>query len=147
MREELAESIRQHELRNIRLHYPLQPEVVPEVQAAADVLLLSLLPGGAEHALPSKLIYYLFSQRPVVASVDQAGPPGRIIQDADCGYVVTQGDARALADRLIALADDPAPLQILGDNARCFADENFLKENALRYACDLIEEVGRGCGS
>ncbi len=147
MRGDLESQIERKGLKNVELIYPLEPEQVPEVQAAADVLLLSLLPGGAEHALPSKLIHYLFSQRPVVASVEGDGPPARIIREAQCGYVVSQGNARELADRLVALADDRSSLQDLGENARRFADEHFLKENALRHACDLIEEVGNRAAS
>jgi glycosyltransferase involved in cell wall biosynthesis len=142
MRQEIESLIQQKELANIRVIYPLEPGDVPEVQSAADVLMLSLLPGGAEHALPSKLISYLFSQRPVVASVNSDGPPGRIIRDGGCGSITRQGNAQDLADQLERMADDRPSLTELGENARRFAEEHFSKDNALRRACNLIEEVG-----
>jgi glycosyltransferase involved in cell wall biosynthesis len=142
VREEIEAMIRHKGLDNIRMIYPLEPGDVPEVQAAGDVLLLSLLPGAAEHTTPSKLIYYLFSQRPVLASVKDDGPPARIIHDGKCGYVIRQGDPKDLAEKLEKLANDRAILQKLGDNARHYAEEHFLKDNILPSICDMIEKVG-----
>jgi len=141
MRETIEGAIRQKALENIQLIYPLKPEEVAEVQAAADVLLLSLLPGAAEHATPSKLIFYMFSQRPVLASVHAGSPPARIIQDAKCGYVIRQGDPQELAAKLEQMADDRISLQQLGENARRYAEENFLKDNLLPRVCNLLEQI------
>jgi glycosyltransferase involved in cell wall biosynthesis len=142
MREHIQSMIRQKRLDNIQVIFPLNPKEVPTVQAASNVLLLSLLPGCAEHTTPSKMIFYMFSQRPVVASVKAGGPPARIIEDAKCGYVISQGDAKSLAERLMSMADDRASLQELGDNARQFAEANFMKDQVLPRVCDLIEQVG-----
>ncbi len=144
MRKEIESLVKQKGLGNIRLIYPLKPEEVPEVQAAADVLMLSLLAGGADHALPSKLIYYLLSQRPVIASVKEDGPPSRIVRDAKCGYVTQQGCPQDLAYHLEKMADNRISLGELGENARSFAEEHFLKENVISGVCELIEEVGKG---
>jgi colanic acid biosynthesis glycosyl transferase WcaI len=143
MREELQAMIQQRGLQNIRVIYPLKPEEVPEVQAASDVLILSLSPGAAEHALPSKIIFYLFSQRPVLASVEENGPPARVIREAQCGSLIHQGDPHDLAKKLENMADDHTSLQRLGDNARRYAEEHFLKENILPRVCNLIEQIGQ----
>lgn len=143
MRKEIEVLIQQKGLKNIKAIYPLNPEDVPKIQAAADVLLLSLLPGGADHALPSKLIYYLFSQRPVIASVRNDGPPGRIISEGKCGYVVKQGCSLDLAEHIERVADDRTSLRQVGENARSYAEEHFSQEKVLPRFGDLIEKVGR----
>jgi len=143
MRKEIELLIHQKGLENIKVIYPLKPEDVPEVQAAADVLMLSLLAGAADHALPSKLIYYMLSQRPIIASVNNDGPPGRIIREAKCGYVVRQGSPQDLADQLEKVADNRSSLQQLGENASRYVEEHFSKEIVLPRFCDLIEKVGR----
>ena len=141
MREHIETSIRQKSLDNINLIYPLQPEEVPTVQAAADTLMLSLQPGAAEHATPSKLIFYMFSQRPILASVNPDSSPAQIIQSANCGYVIRQGDPMALAARLEHMADHRDTLSQLGDHARQYAEEHFLKDNVLPRLCDLLEQI------
>ncbi len=143
MRTEIEQQIQQRGLENIRLMYPLQPQEVPEVQAAADVLMMSLQIGSAEHTTPSKLLFYMFSERPVLASVKHDSPAAHIIQEADCGEVIKQGDAADLAQHLERLANHRSSLPQLGKNARRYAEEHFLKANALPRICDFIEEVGR----
>ncbi len=143
MREEIEAMIQRKDLHNIRMIYPLIPEDVPQVQAASDVLMLSLLPGAAEHATPSKLIFYLFSQRPVLACVKDDGPPAHIIRDAECGAVLPQSDPEALAAQLEQFANQRAALSVLGKHARYYAEEHFMKDNVLPRVCNLIEETGR----
>ena len=142
MRKEIEMKIQEKGLTNIQVIYPLKPEDVPEVQAASDVLMLSLLPGVADHTTPSKLMFYMFSTRPILAAVREDGPPARIIREAECGYVIPQNNAHDLADRLEKIADERASLKPLGQKARCYAEANFLKENALPVICNLIEKVG-----
>lgn len=141
MREQIETSIRQKNLDNISIIYPLQPEEVPEVQAAADTLMLSLQPGGAEHATPSKLIFYMFSQRPILASVNLNSSPAQIIQNSNCGYVIPQGDPIALASQLEYMADHQSALTQLGNHARKYAEEHFLKDNGLPRLCNLLEQI------
>jgi colanic acid biosynthesis glycosyl transferase WcaI len=140
-RSEIEELAEMRSLTNLVIVPSLAPDDVPEVQAAADVLLLSLMPGAAEHTTPSKLIYYLFSQRPVVAAVEPSGPPARIIMDAGCGSTVPQGDAHALAAELERLADDRQTLSQLGRRARQYAEAHFMKDAAVQRLCDLLERA------
>lgn len=143
MRKEVEQQIEQRGLDNIRLIYPLQPQDVPDVQAAADVLMMSLLIGSAEHTTPSKLLFYMFSERPVLASVKHDSPAAHIIEDADCGEVVQQGNAQDLARHLERMANHRSSLPQLGKNARRYAEAQFLKASALPRICDFIEQIGR----
>ena len=142
MRQVLQTKIAQEGLQNIRLVPSLDSNDVPEVQANADVLMLSLLPGAAEHTTPSKMIFYMFSQRPVLACVEANSPPARIINEAMCGYVVQQNDADDLAAHIVTLADHRSSLAKMGHNARSYAERNFAKEHVLPRICDLLERVG-----
>lgn len=142
-RQDVERMIKEQGLRNIQILYPLNPQDVPEVQAASDVLLLSLLPGGAEHALPSKLIYYMFSQRPILASVKHGSPPARVILDADCGNTIRQGEAEDLAESLIWMADNRSVLKSFGENARHYADAHFSKAIVLPDFCDTLEKIAK----
>jgi colanic acid biosynthesis glycosyl transferase WcaI len=142
LREEVEAAIRLKGLDNIKMIYPLKPEDVAEVQAAADVLVLSLLPCAAEHATPSKIVFYMFSERPILASVKYDSPSARLIQDSRCGYVIRQNDPLELASTLEKMANHRGCLDNFGKNARRYAEENFLKDSILPRVCDMIEEVG-----
>jgi colanic acid biosynthesis glycosyl transferase WcaI len=141
-REELAAGIEGRGLENIRVITPLEPDDVPAVQSAADVLLVSLRPDAASLTLPSKLIAYLPSARPVVASVDRDSAAADLVRESGCGVVTPAGDGAALAEALERLAVDPQQCRAFGAAARTAA-EQFRPERALPVVCDLLEDVSR----
>ena len=141
-REKLEEKIAALHLKNIQVIYPLHSNQVPEVQAAADVLLLSLSGEMSQSAAPSKLIAYMLSERPVVASISAKNAVGQILAEADAGFVLPPDDPQAVADLLIRLAEDRSSLQRLGENARRYAKDNFSKHVLLPRLADLLESTG-----
>ncbi len=62
------------------------------------------------------------------------------VQDEVTGYLVPHGDARALADRMLALAADPAVVERLGRAARTFA-EGLSWDAAARATLAQIEQA------
>ncbi len=146
MREEIEAQIEAQSLHNLRLIPTLTPDRVPETQAAADVLMMSLRPGAALHTTPSKLVFYLFSERPILGSVSDDSPAARLIRDAECGAVVRQGDGKELALRIEGMAEARNSLPAMGARARAYAVEHFERESVLPKICDMIEEVGAGRG-
>ena len=144
MREDIERQIDAQSLQNLRLIPTLTPDRVPETQAAADVLMMSLRPGAALHTTPSKLVFYLFSERPVLASVADDSPAARLVRDADCGVVVRQGDGKELAQRIEEMADARNGLQAMGARARVYAESQFERASVLPKICDMIEDLGAG---
>jgi len=131
LRESLEQEIKDKQLSNIRIIYPLNPSDVPLVQAAANVLLLSLTGAMAKNSAPSKQIVYMFSGRPIAANLMESDYPAQIIREADAGFILPPGDAQALADLLVKLAENPSQLEQMGRNAKSFALKNFGKSKIL----------------
>ena len=142
VREKLEKDIASLQLKNLQVIYPLRSGQVPQVQAAADVLLLSLSGEMSQSAAPSKLIAYMLSGRPVIASISAKNAVGQILIEADAGFVLPPDDPQAVADLLIRLAEDRSSLQRLGENARRYAKDNFSKHVLLPRLADLLESIG-----
>ncbi len=94
------------------------------VQAAADVLLITTRPGLALSEVPSKLMAYMLSGRPVLAMVEADSNTAQLIRRADCGLVATPGDPIALANCVEAMSVSPL-LRQWANNARSFAVDYF----------------------
>jgi phosphatidyl-myo-inositol dimannoside synthase len=60
---------------------------------------------------------------PVIGG-DSGGAPDAVI-DGDTGYVVTGGDVKLLADRLIELVADPAGAAAMGEKGRAWIDRDW----------------------
>ena len=121
---------RRRGLDNIRF-LPFQPaERVPEVQAAANVTLLTVHPVSSDSSFPSKLISYLAAGRPVVCSAPQDSGASRMVREAEAGLVVRPGDAAALAAAILRLAANPDACARMGASARRYFETHFTLDRA-----------------
>ena len=124
---------------NLRL-LPYQPrERLGEVQASADLSLLTLLRGRGRTSVPSKLQGYMAAGRPVLVSVDSDCDSARLVQRGGFGLVVPPCDPAAIADGICEARRDPNRLAAWGRAAR----ELFEGENAREPIVDRYEALLR----
>lgn len=122
-RSALEQDIACRGLENIEI-LPYRPrEQAHALMAAADVHVISLVPGLWGCAAPSKTYAVMAMARPFVAAVDAGSEPALIAEGCGCGAVVPAGDGEALANALLALRS--APREELGANARRAFEEQF----------------------
>jgi glycosyltransferase involved in cell wall biosynthesis len=107
-------------------------EKVPEIQNRSDVLVLGLKKGAAGFALPSKMIAYMLSKRPIIAYIDEDSEPADIIKKAKCGWVVPPENPFELSNTISSAMNlSEAALAKLGDNGFRFAINNFTRHDNL----------------
>ncbi|MFZ2089288.1 MAG: glycosyltransferase family 4 protein, partial [Desulfobaccales bacterium] len=96
-KEQVQQQAKASGLRNIRF-IPFQDRgVLSEVQATADVSVVTLAPGRGRTSVPSKVLGYMAAAHPVVAAVDEDCDTAQLIRQAGCGVVVHPGSGDALA--------------------------------------------------
>lgn len=101
---------------------------VPLLQSLADICVLPVRPGDSLSSIPSKLISYLFSAKPVFAIVDPGSDSERIILASKCGWVVNSGDVTAAVQQIKQIAaEDREELTRRGRNGRAYGLEHFAK--------------------
>lgn len=118
----------------------VSPDQVPAMQARADILLLPLKKGIAATALPSKMTAYMFSAKPIIASVDELSEVAHIIRENDCGWVAPPEDVNALARLMEETYNLPIKtLSVLGENALEFANVNLSQKYNLGKLAQVVE--------
>ena len=126
-------------MKTVRFH-DLQPkEMLNELLGLASVHLLPQTAGAADLLLPSKLTNMLASGRPVVATALPGTGLARELQD--CGVVTPPGDARAFADAIARLLDDPHRRTALGRQSRDRAIQAWDSERILAGAVARLREL------
>lgn len=115
---------------------------IPDLLPAFDVLALT----SRSEGLPTVILEAMTAGLPVVAT--DVGAVGEAVLDAETGYVVGPGDADAVADRLVRLANSADLRRRLGDAGRERFRERFgLDRLAARYAdayqCALERSAAR----
>lgn len=116
--------------------------MVASVQKEADVMVLALIGGTGTQGVPSKLTAYMFSGKPIIASMDAEADAAHMIQEAKAGVVTTADDVKSFANsfRLLAAASTES-LQKMGDNSRRFAEEKLSRKANLSIVCNEIIKI------
>lgn len=123
-----------------KIEFTLAPsDKVAEIQAKADVLVLSLREGVGKIALPSKLVSYMFSKKPILAIVESDCDIEKIILDADCGWVVKQNQQEDIKNKMSELIKtDQETLLEKGKRSEIYAIENLSRAVNLEKLSKII---------
>lgn len=105
---------------------------VPATQSEADVMVLPVKKGFAMSSIPSKLPAYMFSAKPVLASVDAESDTALCIKDSNAGWVAMPEDIESIATSMImAYSSSSEELKSKGQQGFDYAIENFSKQKNL----------------
>lgn len=108
-------------------------EEVPATQDKADVMVLPVRKGFAMSSVPSKLPAYMFSAKPVLASVDIGSDTAFCVQKSGAGWVAMPEDEDSIAAKMrIAYSLSKEDLDAKGKKGFDYAIENFSKKKNLR---------------
>tara|TARA_R110002074_G_scaffold294455_6_gene466012 strand:- start:3227 stop:4111 length:885 start_codon:yes stop_codon:yes gene_type:complete len=114
---------------------------VPEFQSLSDVMLLPIKKGAASSSIPSKLPAYMFSKKPILASVDSDSETSRVILEAKCGWVVEPEDIDVLKDKLIEVFNlNTKELHEKGVSGYNYAMNFLSKRHSLSKIINLINQ-------
>lgn len=117
-------------------------EKIPLIQSQADVLLLPLKKGIGKTATPSKFIAYLFSKKPVLASIDEHCDTANSIKDANCGMVVPPENINELKDAMARfITTSSTDLVKMGDNGFNYAQKHLSKKENLNSLIKIIDSI------
>jgi len=106
---------------------------VPDLLAASDVCVLSSQAEGFSNSI----LEYMAAGRAVVAT--NVGGASEAIVEGETGYLVSAGDDRAMAERLISLLRDPEKRRAMGINGRRRVEQRFSTENRLKSTKELYQ--------
>ena len=139
--------IKKHELENFvnlkkikNVHFLHVPNgMVPHIQESANVMLLPIKKGAASSSIPSKLPAYMFSKKPIIASVDIDSDSAKVINDAKSGWVIEPENIEMLVDTMRkAFFTKKSELDSKGLNGFKYALNNLSKKNNLK---ELVKTI------
>jgi glycosyltransferase involved in cell wall biosynthesis len=100
-------------------------EQMPNVLAAADVLVAVLETNAGQFSVPSKILSYLCARRPLLLAVPPENLAARIVVEGDAGFVVHPSNAEQFRDAAVHLCNDSDLRERLGTNGRNYAERVF----------------------
>ena len=137
----LEREIAERQLRNVEV-LGYRPRLAAHgLMAAADIHVVSLVPGLWGCAAPSKTYAVMAAGRPFVAAVDPGSEPARIVAEWQCGEVVAAGDDGALAATLSRLRSTPRAE--MGERARRGFEAQYSAASCLPRLRAVIESASQ----
>ena len=122
---------------------PPQPKTrLEDSLAACHASIISQRSGLEGLAVPCKLYGIMASGRAIIAAVPESSETAHVVLEEECGYLVRPGDAKALAQAIRDLADNPEKTKEMGLRGR----RAYLGKYTLVHALERFEET-RGCQS
>lgn len=123
--------------RSIRVHCGLAPNapLLKQLYAQAD---LFVLPTQGD-ATPFAVLEAMACALPVITT--DVGALAELVQNGVTGYLVPQGDAQAIADRVLLLARERERLAAMGAAARLAVERDFNAETNYRRLIAFIKEI------
>ncbi len=126
----------------IVFHAPYRIEDNTRVLGSANLLVLPTKGGQSKVSVPSKLISYLLSARPVIALALPGSDLAEIIERSGCGWVIEPDRPDLLAAKIKQLmAMKPEELEIHGRSGREFALRNLTREVCLPRVIEILEQA------
>ena len=121
---------------------PMKPaEQVPRFLQTADVCLATLASSGVKGVIHYKMLEAWAYRRPVIITDRDEG--GQLAVSCKAGLATPPGDAQALAEAILALKQDRALAQQMGENGRRCIEEKLNREKlALKMERVLREVTG-----
>ncbi len=126
---------------NVRF-LPLQPiESFGPMLASADVLALHQHGGVTDSVIPSKILKYMASGKPVVATAAEGSGTRRVMDLAQCGPAVEPENPVAFAEAILHLYESPGLRANCGASGRSFVCRNFSRGTVLSRLESLLYDV------
>ncbi len=133
------------QLSNLRL-IDFQPHpALPDVTAAADVLIAMVEKDAGAFSVPSKVLTYLCAGRPLLVAVPQSNLAARIVTRNDAGLAVDPDDTPGFLRCARQLLADQERARQLAAQARAYAETTFdIARIAKRFESVLFESLPSG---
>ncbi len=141
--DELSSTAHQLGLSNMKFLPVQEKDKLNEVLGSADIHLVVQKADAADLVMPSKLTNILAAGRPSIVTAFPGTQLWEVIMSAETGVVVPPGDVLSFVEALKALAADTARRELMGKNARSYAEKN-LEKNAIlsRFNQELTQLIG-----
>jgi glycosyltransferase involved in cell wall biosynthesis len=100
-----------------------------------------MIPGAEGLIVPCKLFGIMAASRPAIFIGNERSELALVLTEHDAGVVIEPGDTAHLAATLRELADDPARVREMGENAREALSDAYSRERACEQWRTLLEDV------
>ena len=129
-------------LDNVKLLPAVDQRTYLSMLSEADVGFLSLARNLQTHNVPGKALPYMYFSLPILASLNPGNELTSVVHSFEAGFCVDTGNATALCEAALHLANDAGLRQRFGANARRLLEARFSAGAAARQLAETERRKG-----
>jgi colanic acid biosynthesis glycosyl transferase WcaI len=118
-----------------------QREILSQVQAISDISVVSLGLGKGRTSVPSKVLGYMASARPILAVVDADSETANTVQRANAGWIIEPGNSEKIVELIRSMEGSIPLLEELGKNGRIFLEKNYARTLITKKYIDFFRKI------
>lgn len=141
----LEDKVRQLKLRNIILIPYQSNQMMPLINASADIGMVPMTRLGVKDGFPSKVFTNFASAKSVIISADKDSEMAQLIEASGCGRTISPGDRDAFYKAVLKAFNEKSLLIKEGAKGREFILKHFSKQASAKKYNLIISEL-TGCG-
>lgn len=141
VKDHLMQRVKKEGIENCLFYAPIPKLQLTKVVASATVGLMVLknVPAFYYGTSPNKFFDYIASGLPILNNYP--GWLAGMISENKMGEVVEPDNAKAFAEALVRMVDDPTALEVYSKNARAFAEKKFDRGILGKRFVDFFEKI------
>jgi len=128
-------------LKNVTIHDPLPRDRLAELIGAADVSLITFIPGMSGISVPSRMYNMLAAGCPIIGVTDSDSELALTINDDQLGWVSTPNCAESLAKLVVSVYQDKDSLPEFRQRCKATAQGKFNRERSLDAYVQIVQSI------
>lgn len=126
-------------LGNVVFFDEVEPSEIPDLYAQCHIGLVALDPRHRTHNIPGKFLSYIQAGLPVLASINPGNDLAALIDEAQVGYTVCNGDVATLQEYALKLVEDIGRDAEIGYRCKTLSTRLFSPEAAVRQIIQSLQ--------
>lgn len=124
------------------IFFPFQPHYrLAESLSMADVSLMGIYPQNEGVIMPSKLYGLLAVGKPIICVSDPCSEVVKILEESGAGFQSSIDNPQELAQKILAILDNPAKAQRMGLNGRKYLLKHFERKKLTKQWKEVLCET------
>lgn len=140
----LEDRVKQLSLKNIVLIPYQSKQMMPLINASADIIMIPMTRTGIMDGFPSKIYTSLASARPVIVSANNDSEMGQLIKICGCGRIIPPENKQAFCDGMLRAFNEKYLLKNEGINGRELVIKHYSKQSSATKYNLIISKLVSG---
>jgi glycosyltransferase involved in cell wall biosynthesis len=140
-KESIVEFVKNYSIENIHFFKYYNKNYIPMVMGASALSVVHLEKEVEDLCMPSKLYYILALAKPILAFCRESSELGKIIKEADCGYIVSHNEPEKIEEIILNLKNDKVLRKRLSNNSLNYFLKNFTIEKAIDEYSKVLNSI------